>query len=129
MAEILQGTAPDVLSRSRLLAPKKKKVNPANLFFAFAVPGSEGETYAVKLKLTRPKANITDVSKMDAKLSCSCNFWRWQGPEHWAKSDDYLYGKPRGTASRPVEKDPRAQHRVCKHVAAVLAMVRKWKTV
>jgi len=129
MAEILQGTAPDVLSRSRLLAPKKKKVNPANLFFAFAVPGTEGETYAVKLKLTRPKANITDVSKMDAKMSCSCNFWRWQGPEHWAKSNDYLYGKPRGTASRPVEKDPRAQHRVCKHVAAVLAMVRKWKTV
>jgi hypothetical protein len=34
-----------------------------------------------------------------------------------------------GTASRPTEKDPRAEHRVCKHVAAVLDMVRKWKTI
>lgn len=127
MAEILQGTAPDVLSRSRTLTFKKKKVNPANLFYVFAVPGSKGETYAVRVKLVRPKKNITDAAKMDAKVSCSCDFWRWQGPEHWAKAGDYLYGKPRGTASRPSEKDPRAQHRVCKHVAAVLDKVRQWK--
>jgi hypothetical protein len=126
MAEILDGAAPDVLSRARLIKPRKKKVNPDNLFFAFAVPGSKGEPYTVRVKMTRPKANISDVKKMDLKLSCSCDFWRWQGPEHWAKAGDYLYGKPRGTATRPTEKDPKAKHRVCKHVAAVLSMVEKW---
>jgi hypothetical protein len=126
MAEILDGAAPEVLSRSRLIKPRKKKVNSDNLFFVFAVPGSKGEPYTVRVKMTRPKANVSDVKKMDLKLSCSCDFWRWQGPEHWAKVGDYLYGKPRGTAARPTEKDPRAKHRVCKHVAAVLSTIKTW---
>ena len=32
----------------------------------------------------------------------------------------YLYGRPVGTASKPVIKDPKGKHWVCKHVYAIL---------
>lgn len=126
MAEIMRGCASDVISRARSLKPKSRRFNPANLFYTFSVPGSKGEPYVVRLKVIRPRANVADIHKMDLKVSCSCDFWRWQGPEYHAKSGDYLYGKPRGTATRPTEKDPRAKHRVCKHVASVLKLIDKW---
>lgn len=56
-------------------------------------------------------------------VSCDCLFWQWQGPEHWAKVDDYLLGDPKGTASKPRVKDPKESHRACKHVAAVLRVL------
>jgi hypothetical protein len=48
------------------------------------------------------------------------------GPEHHAKSEGYLDGRPKGTASSPDIKDPERQNRVCKHVAAVLSFIRGW---
>ena len=66
------------------------------------------------------------LSKMDLKLSCSCDFWQYQGPEHWAKAGDYLYGKPRGTAAVPDSKDPNGKNRLCKHALATLGLIKKW---
>jgi hypothetical protein len=93
--------------------------------YSFAVPGSKGETYTVKVKGV-PSGNVRTISKMDLKLSCTCDFWQWQGPEHWAKAGDYLFGKPRGTASRPTEKDPDGRNRLCKHAVAVLDLIGRW---
>lgn len=61
-----------------------------------------------------------DLKGIDIKLACSCPFWRYQGPEYWAKKGNYLLGSPRGKASRPAERDPRGEHRLCKHAVAVL---------
>lgn len=56
-------------------------------------------------------------------VSCDCMFWQWQGPEHWAKVEGYLLGEPKGTASKPVIKDPNGSRRACKHVAAVFRVL------
>jgi len=58
-------------------------------------------------------------------VSSTCGFWRWQGPEHWAKVGGYLLGNPVGTASNPNAKDPKGENRVCKHVFATLNHIKR----
>lgn len=65
------------------------------------------------------------IEEMPLRVACSCPAWQWQGPEHHARQEGYLQGRPRGTASAPRERDPRGQHRVCKHVAAVLGALKR----
>ncbi len=125
ISEILEGCDPGIKQRSQGLPFTKARVNTKTHVILFDVTGATGTTYRVRLKVI-PKGSVTSYSKMDALVSCSCPFWRWQGPEHWAKNENYLYGKPRGTASVPVIKDPEATHRVCKHVLGVLKHVSKF---
>lgn len=116
--DIRQGCAPDLVERSRGLSFRLARVDQKNSVWLFDVKGSSG-SYRVRLKAAR-KGNVRDLRKTHVKVSCSCPFWQWQGPEHWAKQGGYLYGRPVGTASRPGAKDPKGQHRACKHVLAVL---------
>lgn len=127
IADILDRTGQKVHAGSRGLAVKLRRVDADNRMWLFDVPGSKGDTYRVRVKAEPPKGNVTDIGKMDVHVSCSCPFWRWQGPEHWAKQNDYLYGKPVGTASQPVIKDPDEQHWACKHVLAVLNQVQGYR--
>lgn len=125
ISEIQERTGPKVHGTSKGVQVKLTRVDTTNHMWMFDVPGSKG-TYKVRVKAS-PTGNVTDVNKMDVHVACTCPFWRWQGPEHWAKQSDYLYGKPAGTASKPVVKDPDAQHWACKHVLAVLNKVRTFK--
>jgi len=59
-------------------------------------------------------------SNPDLHLSCSCDYWVYQGPEYHAKTEDYLLGPPRGSAEKPTKRDPDNTHKICKHVYAVL---------
>ena len=59
----------------------------------------------------------------NVRVSCTCNFFRWQGPEHWAFNEGYLYGTPVGTASAPDKKDPQGHNKVCKHIVAAFALI------
>lgn len=61
-----------------------------------------------------------DRSDPDLHISCTCNYWQYQGPEYHAVQNDYLYGTVRGTAEQPTKKDPEGTHKVCKHAYAVL---------
>lgn len=54
----------------------------------------------------------------DIALSCSCPFWKWNGPEYNAKNNNFLLGRPRGTAAPPDVRDPDRQYWVCKHAYA-----------
>lgn len=56
----------------------------------------------------------------DLKVSCTCKYWIYQGPEYHAKANDYLYGTTKGTATKPEKKDPNGTHKICKHIYAVL---------
>lgn len=118
MAEILGGTASGVHERSKTLSVKMSKVIPKSAMWLFDVSGGE-KTHRVRLQAIR-KGNNKTLAKADVRISCDCNFWRWQGPEHWAKAGGYLYGRAVGTASQPVIRDPNGQHKACKHVVAVL---------
>jgi hypothetical protein len=122
---ILEGLNRKVQTRAKKCAVSLKRADINNLRWILSVDCGNGPK-VVKIKATRDK-NITKLSKMDLDLSCSCPAWRWLGSEHHSKREDYLDGKPRGTASVPMIKDPRGINRVCKHVASVLAFVKDWK--
>ena len=84
--------------------------DPKTKIFTFSVLGT-----------TVPRAVRTSLSAIDEiSLSCDCPFWRWNGPEFHAKSDNYMLGKPFGTASPPDIRDPERKHFLCKHAYAVL---------
>lgn len=116
---------PKVLTRSQSCTATLKRSDVPNMRWIFSVNCGNGAK-TVKLKASRT-GRITDLSKMDVKFACSCHAWRWLGSEHHSKRETYLDGKPRGTATVPVIKDPLGVNRVCKHVAAVIGNVRKWR--
>lgn len=125
LSEVEQGLNPKVIDRSKSCTVSLKRADPANLRWLFSVNCGNGAK-VVKLKATR-KGRIVALSKMDVHFSCSCPAWQWLGSEYHAKKDQYIDGKPRGTAATPNIKDPERINRVCKHVAAVLGQVRKWE--
>jgi len=126
IAEIESNTSPDIVSKGRGIAVRLSRVDAANRVWLFDVKGSEPTPYRVKVKVLPPNENVRKMDKVDVQLSCTCAFWRWQGPEHWAKQNDYLFGKPMGLASKPNVKDPRGRHWACKHVVAVLNKVKTY---
>jgi hypothetical protein len=122
---ILMGLDDKTTQRAQACTAKLKRADVKNLRWIFSVDCGNG-LKAVKFKAMRPRANTTAFGKLNLEISCSCNAWRWLGPEYHAKSEAYLLGKPQGTASTPDIKDPERVHRVCKHVAAALLVARGW---
>lgn len=123
IAEIEERCLPDLREKARGLEVKLRRVDQENGVWLYDVQGSEPKPYRVQVRARR-RGNARRLDKADVFVACSCPFWQWQGPEHWAKQEGYLFGKPRGTASQPVVKDPKAEHGACKHVLAVLDRLR-----
>lgn len=125
MKDIRTKVPPDVISKARSIKPRLQRVDEKNGIYSFQVPSSKGSPYTVRLRPMR-KGPATDFQKLDILVSCSCPFFQWQGPEHWAKANGFLYGKPRGTASSPDVKDPKGKHWACKHVISVFDMTERY---
>lgn len=100
------------------------RVDPKNNMWHFAAKGSKGEKYLVRVKATA-KEDSKKISDADFRVSCTCPAWVWQGGEHHANQNDYLYGKLRGSGSTPVVKDPMRRNGTCKHVWAVLSHMKR----
>ena len=126
LAEILSNCGPEIVGKSGSVSYKRTRILPDRALVTYEVSGSKGEKYKVYIKGAR-KGNVKALAKMQLQVSCSCNFFRWSGPEHWAKTNRFLYGKPVGTASKPVVRDPKGQHWACKHVYAILNKHRNTK--
>ena len=126
MNDIVGNCSPDILARAKRVAIKLKRADPTRGIWLFQARGSKGETYTVRVKGIK-QGNVDKLTSAQMKVSCDCNFFRWQGPEHWAKANSFLYGKPRGTASKPDIKDPSGRHWACKHVLACLNAARKFR--
>lgn len=122
---IEDGLNPKFVQRSKTCAVTLKRADISNLRWLFSVDCGNGPK-VVRVKGSR-SGRTTSITKMDLRMSCSCPAWRWLGPEHWSKGEEYLDGRPRGTASFPVIRDPEGTNRVCKHVAAVLNSIRQWQ--
>lgn len=116
--DVLAHVGPNVLGPAKSLRPKLARVDKKNRIWAFKVPGSKAP-YEVRLRMSPGKVS----KRTDIYMSCSCPFWTYQGPEHWAKVGGYLLGSPKGTATSPKEKDPKHQHGLCKHSMAVVSFV------
>src|SRR5690606_18828852 len=84
-----------------------------NRVYTFNV-GCDGSNHTVQAKLN---------DKEHVALNCDCEFWRWNGPEYHAKSNNYLLGAPNGTASPPDMRDPNREFHLCKHTYAVTARI------
>jgi len=119
ISEVMANCGPEIVKRSKGISFRRTRIIPAKQIVTYEVTGSTGDKYKVYLKGVK-KGNVKAIAKMPIKVSCTCNFFRWSGPEHWAKSNDFLYGRPVGTASKPVVRDPKGKHWVCKHVYAIL---------
>lgn len=126
LADIESGTASDVRARARGVKVHLAKADPKRGIWTFRADGSAGRSYTVKVQAVA-KGNTKDVGKLHLRVSCDCDFFRYQGPEHHAKADGYLYGKPRGTAAIAHEKDPKGNHKACKHALAALTLARRYK--
>lgn len=126
--DLIKATGRDVISKAAEVSVKPKRFIPKDGFWSFTSTGSQG-TYTIKIKgIGIKEGNIKSLSKASVRVSCNCGFFRWQGPEHWAKKEGYLYGQQEGSASKPVLKDPKGKHRVCKHIIAAFKLAEGYKS-
>ena len=116
MRDIVQKTHQKILNKSKAISPKLSSHDKESNIYTYTVPGSKKD-YEVKVRFAG--------SEKDVHVSCTCDFWQYQGPEHWAKVGGYLLGDPRGTATKPDKKDPKGENQICKHVASVFKMLKK----
>lgn len=116
--EIQSQTGRDIRERARDYRPQLFQSDEKKQTYVFKV-GS----HRVRVK---PKQKVSSLVGADLLVQCNCSFWQYQGPEHWAKVGGYLFGKPKGTATKPSERDPRGHNRCCKHVYAVLEDLEKF---
>ena len=125
LEEMEVGLDPKIQQSAAACSVTLKRADAGNLRWLFTVNCGNGAK-VVRIKANRA-GNIVKFTKLDLTVTCSCPAWQWQGPEYHAKKDQYLDGKPRGTASTPDIRDPLRVHRLCKHVTAVLSATRGWQ--
>jgi len=102
--------------------PQKIKKNAASCVVGLTSYDKKGKVFTFSVTGGKaPRTVQAFLSNIDqVALSCNCPFWRWNGPEFHAKSEDYMLGKPFGTAAPPDVRDPDRKYFLCKHAYAVL---------
>jgi hypothetical protein len=123
--EILTGLDQKFQERANKCSAQVKRADIKNLRWIFSVDCGHGPK-AVKVRAI-PKGRSKKFSTLDLELSCSCPAWQWLGPEFHAKSEKFMLKPQNGTASTPDIRDPERDNRVCKHVAAALAITKHWE--
>lgn len=120
-AALVSSTSPDIIDRSTKRSSRLSRVDKPNKIWTYRASG--GGDYTVKIRVV---GSLTKLgSGADIEITCNCPFFRWQGPEHWAKAGDYEYGPPAGTASFPKIMDPKRKKPICKHAVAALKQFEK----
>ena len=118
--DIMDGVPGEIRQKSESYQPRllKKSILTGRMTF-------EVGDWKVRVRVKNPKS--TDEMKL--RLKCDCPFWRYYGPDFWAKQQKYLEGKPAGKATYPDVRDPGGRNGLCKHATAVvvhlLAQARK----
>jgi hypothetical protein len=107
---ILPHTPEKIRKNARSCAVSLTSYDKKNRVFTFAVDAGHG-----------PKTVQAALSAVDhVALSCDCLFWRYNGPEFNAKTNQFMLGQPYGNAAPPNVRDPERQYWLCKHTYAVL---------
>jgi hypothetical protein len=120
LGEILARVDRKIRARAVGLDPQLQRTDTKNWIWTWRVG-----KHAVKVQAFK-RGTASNFDKVNLRVSCSCPFWQWWGPEHWGKRDDYLRGEPRGTATPPMIRDPFHWRPVCKHAYAVLRRSQKF---
>jgi hypothetical protein len=114
VGEILKRCDKKIKERAKKRIPKLSRIDTKNWIWHW----KSGE-HTVRVQAFK-RGNATNFPKLNLRVSCSCPFWRWWGPEHWGTKSDYQKGKLQGTAAYPKIRDPARWRPVCKHAYAVL---------
>lgn len=114
--DVLNFTTFRIRGRSVGYRPIYKKFDPIWMAHHYEVGDYE---VILQVNYDRDELKNLNPERDPFRVSCSCPFWRWQGPEHWARKFLYIYSNPVGTASVPVIKDPMKKHGICKHIYAI----------
>jgi len=127
-SEIVDRLNPSVISKAGDCKVKLVRSQPKHARWAFHVsdPDGSGKTHTVYLKAER-RGSAVDLNKVDLRVACSCEFWKWQGPDYHAASEGYLDRQKRSDGSAPTIRDPDNVNRVCKHVYAASSLFMKYK--
>lgn len=72
----------------------------------------------VSRQLTK-KSILKKIKNKDVLASCSCRFWKWNGPDFNAYNQGYSE-RTFSNLSQPVERDPTGKYLICKHVYIAL---------
>lgn len=115
---LISSTSQKIQNAAANVVPVLSRVDRKNSVWTYDVEGSEGRIYTVKVKI--PRISKKSAALQDVRVSCDCDFFRWQGPEHWGLTQGYLYKSPTGSASPPVIRDPNQEKKLCKHAVAAL---------
>ena len=129
LPQLLSRCEPIIIQRSQAVSLSPAGFSPLKGIWKWKAAGSKG-TYTVTIRGVR-KGNIKSLQKAPVLVNCTCPYFRWWGPEHWAKADKYQYKtrsvKPQGTATFPVMRDPNHVKPVCKHLVAAMKAAQKFR--
>jgi hypothetical protein len=103
----------------------KVRVNAANISVEKLDYSASDRLFTLKASGGEDDHQV-DLALMDSEnvaVSCDCNFWRFNGPEYLAKTNEYLYGKEYGSATKAEIRDPEGKYWLCKHTYAALLVV------
>jgi len=112
--EILKRCDKKIKQRAKKRIPKLSRIDTKNWIWHW-----KSGDHTVRVQAFK-RGNSTNFRKLNLRVSCSCPFWRWWGPSHWASKSNYQKGTAPGTAAYPKVRDPARWRPVCKHAYAVL---------
>jgi len=76
-------------------------------------------------KLTEQQiVKLNKIKNRKVLVSCTCNYWKWNGPDYNAVSNGYSE-RSFSDLSEPVVRDPQRVNLVCKHAYAALNSLKK----
>ena len=109
-SSVIKGRAEGYNVSYRLRLFKKDK---NNFYFYVKKPG--GKRYRVNFQF---QGNDTeDMINDDVKVSCTCGYWKWFGPDWNAIQNNYKLRRM-SDGSPPDIRDPQRENYICKHVYA-----------
>lgn len=120
VGELLKRCDKKIKERAKKRIPKLSRVDTKNWIWHW-----KSGKHTVRVQAFK-RGNAKNFPKLNLRISCSCPFWRWWGPEHWGTKSDYQKGKLQGTATYPKIRDPARWRPVCKHAYAVLEKSQKF---
>jgi len=75
--------------------------------------------------LTEKQYNkLRQIKNRDVLISCTCNYWKWNGPDFNAANNGYSE-RSFSDLSDPVVRDPEHKNLICKHVYAALVKFKR----
>jgi len=81
--------------------------------------------YSISRKMTPAQLKKEKkIKDRDVYVSCTCDFWKWGGPDFNANEQDYSE-RSFSDLSSPDIRDPQRENLICKHVYAALKKFKK----